>query len=52
MNIHDVLSPTAITVARVIGYGALLVGWAVIMMAGLRLYGQGRASYNRFKHWR
>ena len=52
MNIHDVVSPSAYTVARILGYGALWVGLGIVIMAGLRIQADARAAYNRHRrHW-
>jgi len=49
MNIHEVLSPTAIALAKTLGYGVFAIAAVVIFIAGLRAYGEGRALHNRFK---
>lgn len=53
MNIHDVLSPTAIALAKTIGYGVFLIAGVVIALAWVRIQADARAAYNRYRqqHW-
>ncbi len=48
MNIHDVLSPTALALTKTIGYGLLGVAWVVIVLAGYRLYCESTTQRNRW----
>lgn len=49
MNIRDVISPTAILYAKILGYGVFVVGGAVVVLAGLRIRAEARAAYNRYR---
>ena len=49
MNIHDVISPTAILYAKILGYGVFVVGGVVVVLAGLRIQYEARAAYNRYR---
>lgn len=50
MTIHDVISPTAILYAKILGYGVFVVGGAVVVLAGLRIRAEARAAYNRYRN--